>query len=124
MVKGFDATRPATRGDQCHPRRIVGTSGLHLALDVQRQLFLKNRLSAARWVCDRTAAETKRATSPQTRNGGGSGARRYEYQGRVELDHRLAGRAFTEGGIPVRGYDTYCKRVFSAELPLELQIVV
>jgi hypothetical protein len=27
------------QGDQCHPRRIVGTSGLHLALDVQRQLL-------------------------------------------------------------------------------------
>jgi site-specific DNA recombinase len=31
--------------------------------------------------------------------------RRYEYQGRVKLDHLLAGSVFTESGIPVRGFE-------------------
>jgi site-specific DNA recombinase len=31
--------------------------------------------------------------------------RRYEYQGKVTLDHLLTGNVFTEGGIPVRGFE-------------------
>ena len=49
--------------DQRHARRIVGTTGLDLPFQVQRQLLLRKRFSAASWARDRNAEAISDARS-------------------------------------------------------------